>query len=97
MKKLFLIALTLNFVSCASLSDSGKRVSIVKEVSQSCQELGDLSSGNLASKPSHSDVKNDLRNQTAELGGNTLIVDSLSAVPFGGYSGSGRAFTCKQI
>jgi len=79
---------------CASLSDAGRGVKVTREEPKNCKEISDLSSGNFASKTSQSDVKNDLRNMTAIAGGNVLVLDSINSVPFGGYSGSGRAFTC---
>ncbi len=83
------------FVGCASLTEAGKGVRVLKEAPKNCKELGDLSSGTFASKPSQTDVKNDLRNKTAEMGGNLLVLDSINSVFRGGYSGSGRAFKCR--
>ena len=49
-------------------------------------------------------VKNDLRNQTNDMGGNFLVIDQISpvntsgntsgAIGSSGYAGSGRAYQC---
>lgn len=97
MKSFVLLSLLVLSVSCASVSEEGKQVRILKEAPANCSELGDISSGNIASKASHTAVKNNLRNEVAGLGGNVLVLDSISAVSFGGYSGSGRALSCESL
>lgn len=94
MKLIVILLAAVVLTGCASLSEAGKQVEVVNESPKGCTELGELTSGTIASKPSTADVLNDLRNQAAEMGGTVLVKDSIGATGIGGYSGSGRAFKC---
>jgi hypothetical protein len=96
MHLLVFILFSVFMAGCATLNPDGANVRIKKEAPDNCDELGDISVGNLASLASQSDVKNALRNEAAKLGGNLLVLDAINAVPMGGYSGSGQAFDCPE-
>ena len=96
MKHILTVGLVLIASSCVSLTDGGKNVRIGKTVpDKNCQEIntvyGEASMGSPAQKLES--AQNELRNKTANLGGNFVVMDIAS----GGYYGAsiaGRAFKC---
>lgn len=80
--KIILVTVSLLFLSCATdieLSDDGRRVKIVREnvPANLCQELGEVT-GSGFTVTSYNDYYNQMRNQTARLGGNILRLRSHS-------------------
>jgi hypothetical protein len=97
MKSIMTIIFLLTLSSCSTLTEEASKVRIKSDVPDSCKALGDVSAGDSGfSRGSATDVKVAMRNEVAELGGNTLIIDNISAVFAGGYSGTGRAFNCAK-
>jgi len=89
--------------ACSSLSSGGARVRYYTkaEPPRECRYIEDVSAGTGFSLFSQQAVKNSLRNQTAEAGGNFLVIDDIIAVPnadggAGGYAGTGRAMWCPE-
>jgi hypothetical protein len=92
--------------SCTSLNESAQNVRYAtkSEAPSSCKELGEVSAGTFFQLMTMESVKNDLRNQTSDLGGNFLVIDQIQyvggsrgingTVGSGGYAGSGRAYQC---
>jgi hypothetical protein len=87
--------------SCAGLKDSAQSVtySTKTEAPKDCTEIGEVSVGSIFSLFDMTSVKNAMRNKTAEMGGNYLVIDELRSVQgtngsSGGYAGSGRAYRC---
>jgi hypothetical protein len=106
MKKLVCSILTLASVcaflsSCAGLNESGQHVKYAtkSEAPKDCKELGEVSIGTLFPLFDMVSVKNSMRNKTAEMGGNYLVIDEIKSVHSAngsdsGYAGSGRAYQC---
>jgi len=87
--------------SCAtSLTPGGNNVRLVmkEEAPRECTLINDISTGMLG-EPDVIGVKNFLRNKTAEMGGNLVVVDTIevSYNQHGGkyYTGTGRAYKCR--
>ena len=93
-EKVCLLVTVVAFVGCSSLSEAGKKVRVSSSDPEECIELGNVTSGTIASKPSPADVLNDLRNQAARMKGNLLVKDSIGKAELGGFFGSGRVFKC---
>ena len=98
-----LIAGCVFFASCAGLSESAQNVKYAtkSEAPAGCKEIGEVATGSLMPMFDMTSVKNSLRNKTAEMGGNYLVVDEIKNVPgangsSNGYAGSGRAYQCPQ-
>ncbi len=98
-----LIAASIFFTSCSRLSESAQNVKYAtkSEAPAVCKEIGEVSAGSLMPMFDMTSVKNSLRNKTADLGGNYLVVDEIKNVPgvngsSNGYAGSGRAYRCPQ-
>ncbi len=95
------IAACVFFGSCAGLNESAQTVkySTKSEAPAGCKEIGEVSSGSLVPLFDMTSVKNSLRNKTAEMGGNYLVIDAITNVSdtngrSSGYAGSGRAYQC---
>jgi hypothetical protein len=89
--------------SCAGLKESAQNVkySTKSEAPKDCSEIGEVSVGSILSLFDMTSVKNAMRNKTAEMGGNYLVIDDIKSVRDanggpGGYAGSGRAYRCPQ-
>jgi hypothetical protein len=87
--------------SCASLSESAQNVKYATktEAPAGCKEIGEVSVGSLVSMYDMTSVKNAMRNKTAEMGGNYLVIDDIKTVAgangsSSGYAGTGRAYQC---
>jgi hypothetical protein len=92
--------------SCTSLKEAAQNVrySTKSEAPSGCRELGEVSAGSFFPLLTMESVKNDLRNQTNDMGGNFLVIDQISpvntsgntsgAIGSSGYAGSGRAYQC---
>ena len=98
-KLLFIFCLLILIFSCASLNKKGELVEykIGGDPPEGSKYLGDISAGIGFSLFSQMDVINSLRNQAAEMGGNYLIINDITAIPnaeggYGGYSGTGRVY-----
>ncbi len=98
-----LIAGCVFFASCSGLSESAQNVKYAtkSEAPAACKEIGEVSTGSLIPMFDMTSVKNSLRNKTAEMGGNYLVVDEIKNVSgvngsSNGYAGSGRAYRCPQ-
>src|SRR5271167_4159159 len=59
---------------------SNVRYATKSEAPSSCKELGEVSAGSFFALMTMESVKNDLRNQTSDLGGNFLVIDQISSV-----------------
>jgi hypothetical protein len=98
---LILIILLLGmFSSCSSsLTAKGKSVKYAtkSEAPSNCKEIGEVEIG-FPKAISASDAKVKLRNETAEKGGNFLVIDTIE-VNYNNsgkyYEGSGRAYICE--
>ncbi|PKL35999.1 MAG: hypothetical protein CVV44_17405 [Spirochaetae bacterium HGW-Spirochaetae-1] len=98
--KVSLILLVAMFVfsGCqTALTKEGGAVRIImkEEPPAGAKMLATIESGMFSNHPSVVSVQNDLRNKTAELGGNLLVVDVIVAKSSEGgitYSGNGRAY-----
>ena len=98
---IFMILLAVFTSSCmATLTKGGKSVKYVTkaEAPSDCKEIGEVELG-FPKGGSVSDVKIKLRNKTAEMGGNFLVIDTIEVAydQNGGkyYDGSGRAYKCE--
>ena len=98
------VSLTLFYISCASLSEGGKKVQYLtkQEAGPEYELIGEVNVGQgLMSMGAFSveDVKIKMRNQTAEMGGDLLVIDTIESHnnPDGSrrYSGTGRAYKKK--
>jgi hypothetical protein len=96
-----LIATCMFIGSCAGLNESGQNVKYVtkSEASKECKEVGEVSIGSIFPLLDMTSVKNSMRNKTAEMGGNFLVIDDIKSVhgtngSANGYAGSGRAYQC---
>jgi hypothetical protein len=96
-----LIPICLFPASCAGLKESAQNVrySTKSEAPKECREIGEVSVGSIFPLFDMTSVKNAMRNKTAEMGGNYLVIDDLKSVQStngssGGYAGSGRAYQC---
>jgi Domain of unknown function (DUF4156) len=96
-----LIAACVFVGSCASLNESGQSVKYAtkSEAPAGCKEIGEVSVGSLMPMFDMTSVKNSMRNKTAEMGGNYLVIDDIKDVrgtngSANGYAGSGRAYQC---
>jgi hypothetical protein len=96
-----LIAACVFVGSCASLNESGQNVkySTKTEAPAGCNEIGEVSVGSLVAMYDMTSVKNSMRNKTAEMGGNYLVIDDIKNVrgangSSSGYAGTGRAYQC---
>ncbi len=88
-------------ISCASLTERGKKVKYVtkQEADSGCEELGEVVVGEGLSmgEINISQLKIQMRNKTAEMGGNFLVIDTIDKNSNGKsyyYSGTGRAYKC---
>ena len=88
--------------SCAGLSTQGEKIRYVtkEEAPKDCKEIGDVTVGRIINLYSMKDVKNAMRNETAKMGGNFLVIDQTNYIPnpngLGGYEGTGRAYQCPE-
>jgi Domain of unknown function (DUF4156) len=96
-----LIAACVCIGACASLNESGQNVKYAtkSEAPAGCKEIGEVSVGSLFQMYDMTSVKNAMRNKTAEMGGNFLVIDDIKNVrgangSSSGYAGSGRAYQC---
>ena len=87
--------------SCAGLNESGQNVKYATktEAAKDCKEVGEVSVGSLFPLFDMTSVKNAMRNKTAEMGGNYLVIDDIKNVAgtnggSNGYAGAGRAYQC---
>jgi len=105
MKSLNLIFLTIIFISiigCATiLTKEGKFVKLFvkQEAPSNAEFLGDIETSFLG-EPSVKGVKNYLRNKTAKMGGNLVVIDFIDVTYNRNdgtkmYSGDGRAYRVK--
>ncbi len=84
-----------------SLNESGQNVKYATktEAPAECKEIGEVSVGSLVSMYDMTSVKNSMRNKTAEMGGNYLVIDGIKSIAStngssNGYVGTGRAYQC---
>ena len=96
-----LLALCTLLSSCAGLKESAANVkySTTTLAPSDCNALGAVSAGSIISYWTMTSARNALRNQTATMGGNFLIIDDLYRVSglngtFAGFAGHGRAYRC---
>lgn len=80
------VVFTLATLGCATLDSGGERVQIVSSVDKECKNLGPVSVI-VTGWGLPEESQNVLRNNTAELGGNTLVMNGGS---------SGIAYTCSD-
>jgi hypothetical protein len=70
------------------------------EAPQFCKKIGEVSVGSIIPLLDMESVKNSMRNKTADMGGNYLVIDEIKTIPAPtpgastGYAGSGRAYKC---
>jgi hypothetical protein len=96
MKKLFILVALTSFilVSCAKiqLTPGGNNVTVIKDQPQGCKELETLTTP--LGDPNL--LKIWLRNQTAEKGGDTVMLESTSTNNTGLYQYIAVAYKCKK-
>ena len=68
--------------SCSGLNESAQNVkySTKSEASKDCKELGEVSVGSFLPHITMESVKNEMRNKTAAMGGNFLVIDEIKSV-----------------
>ena len=68
--------------SCSSLNESAQNVkySTKSEAPKDCREIGEVSVGSILAHFTMESVKNEMRNKTAEMGGNFLVIDEIKSV-----------------
>jgi Domain of unknown function (DUF4156) len=68
--------------SCSSLNESAQNVkySTKSEAPKDCREIGEVSVGSILAHFTMESVKNEMRNRTAEMGGNFLVIDEIKSV-----------------
>jgi hypothetical protein len=68
--------------SCSGLNESTQNVkySTKSEASKDCKELGEVSVGSFLPHVTMESVKNEMRNKTAAMGGNFLVIDEIKSV-----------------
>ncbi len=98
-KSLLCIFILLTFTNCTTnLTAEGEIVDFImkEEAPKDAEFLGIVESGLLQIHFTQESVINDLRNKVAELGGNLLVVDTMTSISdeFFGYEfkGMGRAY-----
>jgi hypothetical protein len=74
--------LLLVLASCSSLNESAQNVkySTKSEAPKDCKELGEVSVGSFLPHVTMESVKNEMRNKTAAMGGNFLVIDEIKSV-----------------
>ena len=93
--------------SCSGLNESAQNVkySTKSEAPKDCKEIGEVSVGSFLAHVTMESVKNEMRNKTAAMGGNFLVIDEIKSVSSstpptvgsnglmmgGGFSSSGYA------
>jgi len=97
MQILCFVVAVLGFTACATLTPGGQNVTYVtkQEAPTGYTFLGEVSLGMLEYGQSYKDTLIRLRNKTAEMGGDFLVVDSIESVQSGNssyFEGSGRAY-----
>jgi Domain of unknown function (DUF4156) len=75
-------ACVLLLASCSSLNESAQNVkySTKSEAPKECKELGEVSVGSFLPHVTMESVKNEMRNKTAAMGGNFLVIDEIKSV-----------------
>lgn len=101
MKNLLPILILLTVVGCFSttLTEQGKKVQLLmkEEAPKEYQLINDIATTGLGESDIIG-VKNNLRNKTAELGGNLVVVDTIEMHSGEAtyYTGNGRAYKLKK-
>ena len=77
-----LLAVCALAASCSSLNESAQNVkySTKSEAPKDCREIGEVSVGSILAHFTMESVKNEMRNKTAEMGGNFLVIDEIKSV-----------------
>jgi hypothetical protein len=75
-------ACVLLLASCSSLNESAQNVtySTKSEAPKDCREIGEVSVGSIIAHLTMESVKNEMRNKTAAMGGNFLVIDEIKSV-----------------
>src|SRR5580698_4751674 len=75
-------ACVLLLASCSSLNESAQNVqySTKSEAPKDCKEIGEVSVGSFLPHVTMESVKNEMRNKTAAMGGNFLVIDEIKSV-----------------
>ena len=68
--------------SCSRLNESAQNVkySTKSEAPKDCKEIGEVSVGSFFAHMTMESVKNEMRNKTAAMGGNFLVIDEIKSV-----------------
>src|SRR5271156_4190796 len=68
--------------SCSGLNESAQNVkySTKSEAPKECTEIGEVSVGAFLPHLTTESVKNEMRNKTAAMGGNVLVIDEIKTV-----------------
>ena len=68
--------------SCSGLNESAQNVkySTKSEAPKDCKEIGEISVGSFIAHMTMESVKNEMRNKTAAMGGNFLVIDEIKSV-----------------
>src|SRR5271154_3977589 len=79
---LLMAACVLLLASCSGLNESAQNVkySTKSEAPKDCKEIGEVSVGSFLPHVTMESVKNEMRNKTAEMGGNFLVIDEIKSV-----------------
>ncbi len=94
---LFMLLFTVaSFGLLTQLTEEGEKVKYVKnqEAPANCVEVGIVSSGFIQLNMSENELMKQLRNKTANLGGNFLVVESVEASD-ATFKGKGIAYKCQ--
>jgi Domain of unknown function (DUF4156) len=77
-----LLAACVFLASCAGLNESAQNVkySTKSEAPKDCTEIGEVSVGSIFAHLTMESVKNEMRNKTAAMGGNFLVIDEIKSV-----------------
>jgi hypothetical protein len=75
-------ACVLLLASCSSLNESAQNVqySTKSEAPKDCKEIGEVSVDSFLPHVTMESVKNEMRNKTAAMGGNFLVIDEIKSV-----------------
>ena len=92
------IATCLFLGSCTELHETAQNVqySTKSEAPKDCKQIGEVAVGSIIPLFDMTSVKNAMRNKTAQMGGNFLVIDDIKtvsspAVSPGGYNGFGSS------
>jgi|SaaInlStandDraft_5_1057022.scaffolds.fasta_scaffold135386_2 hypothetical protein len=100
MKKIITLAFVVLISGCTTfeLTSSGKKVKLTKREPKNCKYIDDIEAKACGWDGCQGalQVKKVLRNKTAELGGNVVVLDTIGKGNTNHVSMTGRAFKCSK-